>query len=115
MNKQELKSRIIARGEISGHAHIITGDAQVSQEKSETFVTIGPKGAVLRHLKEDSWMAGTEVWTEEHEDIDLSVLPGQVRHGDVMLDKVPGTDNKYKYIQQIEKDPYEDKIRETRD
>ncbi len=57
---------------------------------------VGNEGAVLRHLLETQWLAGQEVWTEEHTDINLD----------------PGV---YKYVPQTEYDPYEGVIRQVLD
>lgn len=91
MNTNERKLRIIARGETSGHCHVIVGDAIVRNENGEVVITV--KGnASIRHLLEDAWMNGIETWTKEHKDIELE-------------------EGEYKFIQQTEYDPYEDVIR----
>ena len=114
MKKEELKNRVIARGEFSNHAHIIVGDAQVKRNNDgEILITVGKEGAVLKHLLESNWLAGEEKWSEEHTDIDLSGLPKQVRHGDCFLEKVG--ERTYKFIQQQEFDPYSELIRGVRD
>lgn len=113
MTQSERKNRIIARGEGSNHSHVVTGDAVIRNENGEILIEVGKEGAVLRHLIESNWLAGQETFTGEHADIDLSGLPNQVRHGDVMLEKVK--DRTYKYIPQVEYDPYEDVIRQIRD
>ncbi len=95
MNTNERKLRIIARGETSGHCHVIVGDAIVRDEKGQILVTVTGK-ASIRHLLEDAWMNGVETWTQEHTDIELG-------KGD------------YKFIQQTEYDPYEETIRAARD
>lgn len=113
MTKSERKSRVIARGEGSNHSHVICGDAVVRNVNGEILIEIGNEGAVLRHLLETDWLTGKETWTREHADIDLSEMPGQIRHGDVMLDKVG--ERTYKYIPQMEYDPYDEIIRQVRD
>ena len=113
LSKKERKSRVIARGEGSNHSHVITGDAIIRNENGEILIEIGSEGAVLRHLLETDWLTGKETWTNEHADIDLSEMPGMVRHGDVLLEKVK--DRTYKYIQQMEYDPYNEIIRQVRD
>jgi len=95
MTKKERKNRIIARGEVSGHSHIVVGDAIVRNENGEILIEVTGK-ASIRHLLETAWMEGQEVWTKEHADIELE----------------PG---KYKYIQQQEYDPYQDIIQKVRD
>jgi len=95
MNKQERKSRIIARGEVSGHSHILVGEATVRNENGEILIDVTGK-ASIRHLLEEAWMQGQEIWTREHADIDLE----------------KGT---YKYIPQVEYDPYQDIIKKVAD
>lgn len=114
MTQQERKSRIIAFGEHSGHCHVVTGDALVERNNNgEIIIEIGNSGAILRHIMETSWMEGKEVWTEEHHDINLSDMPEQVRHGDVMLEKIG--ERKYKYIQQMVFDPLTKRIEAAQD
>jgi hypothetical protein len=92
---KERKNRIIARGEATGHCHVIIGEATINRQNG-IFIEITGKAAI-RHLLEKPWVEeGLEVWTKEHEDIQLE----------------PGT---YQYIPQIEYDPYEEKIRQVRD
>jgi len=96
MKKQERENRIIARGELSDHSHVVIGDANVTHKSGEIMVEVFGK-ASIKHILESQWVnEGVEVWTKEHEDIDL----------------VPG---KYKYIPQIEYDPYENEIRKVQD
>lgn len=113
MNLQERKARIIAMGEFSDHCHVIIGDAQVDTKGDNTFITVGDGGASIKHLLESAWLAGNEQWTNEHTDIDLSELPNQVRHGDIMLNKVG--ERTYKYIQQQVFDPLTNRIEAARD
>jgi hypothetical protein len=113
MTIQERKNRIIARGEFSNHAHVITGDATIETKGSNTYITIGDSGASIKHLLETAWLEGNEVWTKEHADIDLTGIPTQIRHGDIMLNKVG--DRKYQYIQQMVFDPLSKRIEAARD
>ena len=112
LKKQERELRIIARGEHSDHCHVVCGNATV-EKGSDGFVFINTEDstAVIRHLLESKYLKGEEVWTKEHEDISLT--GDLIRHGDVMLKKV--ADNKYKYIPQIEFDPFEEVIRKVLD
>jgi len=94
---KELKNRIIARGEHSNHAHIITGQATIERKGEEVFITVKDNEiATIRHLLETQWLQGQEVWTEEHKDITLE----------------PGV---YKYIQQVETNPLNGLIRNVVD
>lgn len=121
MKKEERKNRIIARGEGSNHAHVITGDAIVERnQKGEIIINLGEEDAVLKHILETEWVEGREKWTEEHTDIniseaDKSIKIGQVgiRHGDVALEKI--ADRTYKYIPQMEYDPYNKVIQQVKD
>lgn len=111
MNRKE---RIIARGEGSNHAHVITGDAEITRNSNgEILIEVGNEGAVLKHILETEWMNGNEKWTTEHNDIDLSGLPEQVRQGDVMLERIK--DRTYKYIPQMVFDPLTQRIEAARD
>lgn len=114
MNKQELKNRIIARGEGSNHSHVIVGDATVTRNSNgEILIEVGNEGAVLKHILESSWMNGQEVFTGEHMDIPLNELPTQLRQGDVMLERI--AERTYKYIPQVEYDPYNEVIKQVTD
>ena len=95
MKKEERVNRIIARGEISDHAHVVVGDATVTQGEEVLIEVHGE--ASIKHILESHWVdEGVETWTKEHKDIPLEA-------------------GKYKYVQQVEYDPYEDRIREVRD
>lgn len=114
MKNEELKNRIIARGEHSNHCHVIVGDAIIERnENNEVIIKVGKEGAIIKHLLETEWLNGNEIWTNEHTDISLADLPEQIRHGDVLLDKIGERD--YKYVQQIEWHPYTKKIQEVKD
>lgn len=113
LTQQQRKSRIIARGEFSDHAHVIVGDAEVETKGGDTFISIGDNGASIKHLIETAWLEGKEIWTKEHEDISLTTLPDSIRHGDIFLKKV--SERKYQYIQQKVFDPLTKRIEEARD
>ena len=96
MKKEERKSRILARGESQDHCHVIVGDAEVSNANNEILIDVYGD-ATIKHLIESVWVEqGVEKWTKEHADITLER-------------------GKYKYIPQIEYDPYEDIIRNVLD
>ena len=94
-NAKKLNTRIIARGEITDHAHIIIGDAELYEFENDIYIDVKNK-ACIKHLIESAFNQGNEVWTKEHKDIGL--------------DK-----GMYKYVPQIEYDPYEKIIRKVRD
>lgn len=86
--------RIVARGEVSGHSHIIVGDVSFN-EKGQ--IIVGEDSSVaLKHLLEKDWIEGKEVWTGEHKDIQLQ----------------PGV---YEYVPQMVFDPLSKRIEAARD
>jgi hypothetical protein len=94
--KTERQNRIIARGEITDHAHVVVGNSKITHQNDEVLIEVHGKAAI-KHILETPWVEeGVEVWTEEHVDIELA----------------PG---KYKYVPQIEYDPYENEIRKVQD
>ena len=97
MKKSERINRIVARGEVSGHSHIITGDCEIVRQAEEIIIKAG-KNCVIKHLLEKPFVEeGREVWTGEHRDIVLR----------------PG--GSYKLIQQAEYNPYEKTIQNVKD
>jgi hypothetical protein len=96
MEKQERKLRIVARGETSNHCHVLTGNCAIAEEKNKITVNVEDGSCIMKHLLEDAWMQGQEVWTKEHEDI--KIAPG-----------------KYEIIRQVEYDPYEKIIKSVQD
>lgn len=47
------KDKIVARGETSGHAHILTGDVELFKDKDgQIFAAVGKDGAYHQHYKE---------------------------------------------------------------
>ena len=74
MKKQDRTNRIIARGEISDHAHVVIGDAEVKQQGDEVLIEVNGK-ASIKHILESHWVnEGVETWTKEHKDIPLGIL-----------------------------------------
>jgi hypothetical protein len=95
--KNERENRIIARGEVSGHSHIITGECHIERIKESVIVHAG-KNCAIKHLLEKPFIEeGVEKWTEEHKDIPL-------KEGE-----------SYKFIQQVEFDPYAKVIQQVKD
>ncbi len=70
LTKEQREKRIVARGEHSGHCHVITGD--VNFDKDGHIIVGDDSNVALKHLLEKDWMAGKEVWTGEHKDIKLA-------------------------------------------
>jgi hypothetical protein len=96
-NAKKVKHNIIARGEVSGHSHIAVGEVEVF-ETPEGEIILDVKGeAAIKHLLEEAFVKeGREQWTGEHADIKLPT----------------GT---YKYVPQVEFDPYDEVIRRVAD
>lgn len=112
LTKQERLSRIIARGEFSGHSHIITGDAIVRNENGQILIDIEGE-ASIEHLLEHSWLEGEKVHTKEHEAIRLTEMPEQIRQGDIFLEKI--AKKTYRFVQQQVFDPLTKRIEQARD
>ncbi|MDD5006677.1 MAG: hypothetical protein PHS93_09635 [Candidatus Omnitrophica bacterium] len=92
MEKEERIKRIIARGEVSDHCHVLVGECEVS----DNIVKITGKCAI-RHLIESAWTeSGVETWTKEHKDIPLEI-------------------GEYNIVQQQEFDPLEKLTRKVID
>lgn len=90
-------SRIIARGEVSGHSHIVTGKCTI-EDVAEGVVIHAHKNCAIKHLLEQPFVEeGLEVWTKEHTDIPLH------------------DGSSYRYIQQVQYDPYEKAVEKVRD
>lgn len=47
-----IADRIIARGETSGHCHILTGDVELFELNGQKFAVVGNDGAFHQHYKE---------------------------------------------------------------
>ena len=96
--KEERISRILARGEVHGHAHIVTGDCTITKDNNGATLIKAGKNCAIKHLIESSFVeTGVEKWTEEHHDIPLQ------------------EGSEYKYIQQQEFNPYEQTINSVKD
>jgi len=95
-NAKKVKHNIIARGEVSGHSHIATGAVDVYEKDGEIILDVHGEAAIKHLLEEAFTKTGKEVWTGEHADIPLP----------------KGT---YKYVPQVEFDPYDEVIRAVRD
>ena len=49
-----IKDKIIARGETSGHCHILTGDVELFELDGQIFAVVGKDGAYHQHYKESN-------------------------------------------------------------
>lgn len=96
MKKQERINRIIARGETSGHSHIVVGDATIIRDNEKITITVDGKCAIKHLLEQPFVEEGKEVWTKEHKDISLKK-------------------GVYEVVRQREFDPYEQAIRRVQD
>jgi hypothetical protein len=47
-----IEGRILARGETSGHAHILTGDVEIFELNGQLFAAVGKDGAFHQHYRE---------------------------------------------------------------
>jgi hypothetical protein len=96
-NLNDRKNRIIVRGETSNHSHIVTGECEITEQDNEVYIKAG-KNCAIKHLLESVFVEqGIETWTKEHTDIPL-------KEGET-----------YKFVQQIEYNPFEKAIRKVQD
>jgi hypothetical protein len=95
--KKQREERVIARGKVSGHSHIITGECEITKDQDKVIIKAG-KNCAIKHLLEKPFVEeGLEVWTEEHTDI-------QIPEGET-----------FEIIQQQEFNPYEKAIQKVQD
>jgi hypothetical protein len=96
-NPKERMSSIIARGENSNHSHVAVGKEVEVYEDTDGTLYVNAKGEFeLKHILESNWLAGQEVWTQEHTP---HTFPA-------------GT---YKFLPQYEYHPYTDEIQRVKD
>lgn len=50
-NAERVEKKVLAWGEVSGHAHVVTGDAEVFLIDGKMIVAVGNDGAKLEHMK----------------------------------------------------------------
>ncbi len=58
MTQEERLKRVWARGESSGHAHVLVGDCE---QGTDGFWTVGPSGAIMYHCMEAPWVERGEI------------------------------------------------------
>lgn len=95
-NAKKVENNIIAKGEVSGHSHIAVGEVEVLELDGEIYLDVKGKAAIKHLLEESFTKEKKEVWTGEHADIKLEK-------------------GVYRYIPQVEYDPYESIIRQIQD
>jgi hypothetical protein len=47
-----IEGKILARGETSGHSHILTGDVELFELDGQVFASVGKDGAFHQHIQE---------------------------------------------------------------
>lgn len=93
---KKLETRVIARGEITNHAHVVTGDADLYELNDQVFIKVNSE-AVIKHILEKEFVeSGAEIWTNEHTDIALEK-------------------GVYKFVPQIQYDPFKETIERVKD
>lgn len=75
-----ISGKIIARGEISGHAHILTGDVEMFELNGQLFAVVGKDGGFHQHYKESqitekTFKANTNISNCDHTK-ECRVAPG---------------------------------------
>jgi len=65
----ERELRIVARGEHTNHSHVVVGGEVEIIENEKIFKSVSGNPAIIKHLKENEWMSGSQIWTGEHKDI----------------------------------------------
>lgn len=50
-NAEMVENKVLAWGEVSGHAHVVTGDANCFLIEGKMIVVVGSDGAKLEHMK----------------------------------------------------------------
>lgn len=95
-NAKKVANNIVAHGEVSGHSHIAVGDVDVLEVDGEIYLDVKGEAAIKHLLEEAFTKEKREVWTGEHADIKLEK-------------------GLYKYVPQVEYDPYEEVIRKVQD
>ena len=51
---ERVEDLIIARGETSGHCHVLTGDVELFELNGQIFAVVGKDGAYHQHIQEKS-------------------------------------------------------------
>lgn len=75
-----IEGRIIARGETSGHCHILTGDVELFELDGQIFAVVGKDGAYHQHykeanVKEETFKINKNISDCDHTN-DCKILPG---------------------------------------
>lgn len=98
MNKQEILNRVITQSRATNHAHVLTGKVEIIRENNNLAWVVEKDGdCVAKQVLLSDWLNGEEnAFPEKHKDIIFEA-------GD------------YKYQPQIEKNPFDNEIREIMD
>lgn len=51
---EKVENLIIARGETTGHCHVLTGDVELYELNGQIFAVVGSDGAFHQHIQEKS-------------------------------------------------------------
>ncbi|MFA5299811.1 MAG: hypothetical protein WC389_16630 [Lutibacter sp.] len=93
-NARKIENKPLAYGEISGHAHVLTGKVDLFELDGKIYAVVGNDGARLQHIKENHITPSCMISTKE--------LP-VADHKSILLP--PGT---YEFGIQKQYDPFED-------
>lgn len=133
--KQDRRSLILARGEISDHAHILISYDEVKKKKNGFTIESSPDYDIYVPLLESFLDESKDVSFEDRvklyeefqlkvEDLNVTKLrhlkeSSFVERGEEIWTKehldIPLKEGEYEYIAQEEYDPYEQKIMQTKD
>lgn len=53
---------VIALGEVTGHAHVLTGDGELVSQRGRLMALVGPEGAEVVHDEHDSLELEEGIW-----------------------------------------------------
>lgn len=97
-----IENRPMALGEVSGHAHVITGDVAMFEHEGKMYAKVGPGGARIQHVKEE--LMTKEDWASTKE-------LHKADHGSTLLEE--GTSVEFGVLRQY--NPYKKRMEETHD
>ena len=62
---KKIASKVLAEGEVSGHMHVLQGDAQIFMQGGNRYLEVGAGGAVIQHVDQFGGLTG------EHDTIQI--------------------------------------------